>query len=173
MFRCCINLSNSIFVSILQLPSFFLVGPRTFLNNFLSNTESFYWRYLAGLILNKHHGGGALDVWATKVNFQVAPDIWRCVRSQRAANVCSNHRNLNTNYKCTNSWQIWGKMRCKTYTRNDLGGTTTQSCICCYGVTGIYTITELSVRRRAAKPSIHLGWCWPLNRLPNAGMPRC
>jgi hypothetical protein len=38
MFRCCISSSNSMFVLILQLPSFFLVGP----NIFLSNTES-YW----------------------------------------------------------------------------------------------------------------------------------
>jgi len=31
MFRFCINLSNSIFVLIFQLPSFFLVGPNIFI----------------------------------------------------------------------------------------------------------------------------------------------
>jgi len=36
------NSSNSIFVLLFQLPSFFLVGPNTFLNIFLSNTESFW-----------------------------------------------------------------------------------------------------------------------------------
>jgi len=37
-------------------------------------------------------------------------------------------------------------VRCKTYTRNDLGRSTSQSCLCCYGVTGIRTTTKLSVR---------------------------
>jgi len=32
MFRCCIKLSSSMFVLILQVPSFILVGPNIFLN---------------------------------------------------------------------------------------------------------------------------------------------
>lgn len=44
------------------------------------------------------------------------------------------------------------KVLCKMHTRNDLGRPTTHSCLCCYGVTGIRTITKLSVRRCAAKP---------------------
>ena len=41
MFRCCIKLSSSMFVLILQVPSFILVGPNIFLSILLSNTESF------------------------------------------------------------------------------------------------------------------------------------
>jgi len=44
------------------------------------------------------------------------------------------------------------KVRCKMYRRNYLGRPTTHSCLCCYGVTGIRTITKFSVRRRAANP---------------------
>ena len=50
---------------------------------------------------------GALDVWATKVNIKVAPEIWWCVRSQMAVDVCSLYRNSNTNNNWANSWQIW------------------------------------------------------------------
>jgi hypothetical protein len=68
---------------------------------------------------------------------------WMCVVSteiQTRITLGRIRENLGARYaeRCTQG-TIWG-------------GPTTQSCLCCYGVTGIHTITKLSGRRCAANP---------------------